>query len=365
MRRGLLLLMLVFLSLPRQATAAVIRGASSTFRPLPGTGYSTQSEAFKQPCITGTVQESGAQAGTLSLVTAMSQSELESSLGFEAGGKAHFGLVSVSASAQFARSTRSTKRSLSAVYSASYEFKNLVLSNVAMTATGKQALQAQQWAEMCGNEYVAQVVRGASLYFSLRLDFASESDQESFASAFDLDAPFIGVSTRIKKASSTANQNTKVTISAFQLGGDVSKLSSIFNARGSNVYAVAECTFGRFDVCERVLSSAIAYATDLREGFPASLRPNGPADSGPADLAYVTHPYPFTNLTPPPQVTVEIANARKTLAEQFDASLVNHTRARPPARPGPDGCPENSAAADSRSREQESWRPRRCGDCLL
>jgi len=226
----MLALLLAFVGPASSARAAVVRASTDASKPILGYGYSTQGESFKQPCVQGTVTYAGAQSATLSLVMSMSQGELESSLGFSVGAKARYGLYTASASAKFARASRASDRSVSLIYSAQYGLQNAILTDPKMTEAASQALSGMRWDTICGDQFVQEIVRGAALYFTIRIDFTSKAQQQVFEAAFKLDSPFVGLDARLRQASSKFDRQTKVTISALQIGGDATKISTMFGA---------------------------------------------------------------------------------------------------------------------------------------
>ncbi len=89
-----------------------------------GQGYDVNEERFAGLCVLGDRQFAGTQESSVSFDKKVSETEVADSLGFSVGGKARYGMITGSLSAEFASSSSSSDYSEVAVYSAKYQFKN-------------------------------------------------------------------------------------------------------------------------------------------------------------------------------------------------------------------------------------------------
>lgn len=321
-------LLLAFLSLP--AVADEIIAPSIKEHALLGTGFATKKDQFEEGCVVGETKYSGAPTSTIGLTQILSQSELSDSLGFSAGTKFRYGLVSVSAAAKFMSSSQSTSYSLSTVYEATYHFKNEILTKPEMSEIGKKVMENdERWLETCGDHYVWQRELGAKIYFSIRIDFSSEADKKYFEANFSLAAPMLSIASSLEKAKERLSKKTTVNVSAIQVGGSVEKLSQIFGNSDDRM-AFVDCSIGKFENCHKVLKSALDYATDTQNGFPAQIVPELGTEnpSGPAILAYYTKSYKGAGIYPAtyPLLEPAIASAREELANRFEQNYGFRTK---------------------------------------
>lgn len=82
----------------------------------------------------------------------------------------------------------------------------------------------------CGNEYVAEVIRGAHLLYSIRVKFNSIEETQKFDSNFSVAGPMASTSITLQTATAQLSKDTRIVVSGLQIGGDVSKLTQVFSA---------------------------------------------------------------------------------------------------------------------------------------
>ena len=290
--------------------------------------------------MTGEVDYGGAQESFLTFDRSLSSSEVSSSLGFEVNTRARYGVVKGSASAKFMQQATDSRYSETTVYLHRIRFKNARLKpdTVSLTPNIGATVKKQgnsfvwdDWEKVCGHEFVSQAALGAELYICMRLEFATERDSSDFRASFNVKGPSFAVEGQLEKASDMFAGKASIIVSAYQLGGDVSRLSSIFNSPqpdGSKESApILRCSIENPKACLEVLDRALKYASDTNDpnAFPQQLR-NGQllpsATGGPAELIYVTEPW--TNLAflpPPPEITSLVKSAREELSRVFEENL--------------------------------------------
>jgi Leucine-rich repeat (LRR) protein len=304
-----------------------------------GQGYDVSEERFAGLCVLGDRQFAGTQEATISFDKKVSETEVADSLGFSVGGKARYGLITGSLSAEFTSSSSSSDYSEVAVYSAKYQFKNQKLNYTGLTPQGQQAKGSavgnnfvwENWEKTCGHEFVEQVVQGASLYISIKIEFSTKASKTAFDAQFSLSGPMFEVGGKLSTASKQFGKTASISIQAYQLGGDVAKLSQALNANLGDkpeVKAIAVCSMDNPDACLQLLNGAIKYATDE---FPKQINPALGADNpaGPADLIYITKPWSDLALYSPPAIIADgVKTAREDLSFQFERNLKYRNRVR-------------------------------------
>ena len=323
-----------------------IQSASRTEKAALGEGYNTKEEAFAGECVLGTTQYLGAQESNINFQRSMSATELADSLGFSIGGRARIGLISASMSAKFASESSSSDYSEIMIYSARYKFKNAKLSYTGLTPVGERAKGSSSdsnfvwdnWEKTCGHEYVEQITLGASLYISVKLEFSSKAEKTAFNAEFDVSGPMFEVGGTLEVASKKFGKRASITVQAYQLGGDVSKLSNALSAKSTmnvgqgqeakNVSALLCCSMDNPAACLALFDGALQYAANE---FPQQIKPEYKLEdpAGPAQLSYITRPWQELALYPPPPLIAEAVRvAREDISLQFEQNLKYRNRVR-------------------------------------
>lgn len=286
-----------------------------------GTGYQTDKENFVGIGVTGTSTNVGVAQSTFSFSQSLSEKEAEDELGFSVGGKARFGAYQLSAAAKFARNSISTSYSVSSVWVSDYIFPSKKLIDITKTKIGVEVFE-HHWDETCGDRYVEEIGMGAKLFFSIRVDFNSLESKNSFTSEFNLTGPLVEAKANMAEASRRFEREAKITVSAFQVGGDVSKLTAIFGYSDTSAYRIAQFSLGDFDKCSALIQTAIAYSANTKTGFPSQLAPG--VLPGPAPLYYNLAKYSNAGIFPPnayPGLSILIERARQKLSDLFEEQL--------------------------------------------
>lgn len=323
-----------------------IPSASRSNKAVLGEGYNVKTEEFAGVCVTGNVQYAGTPESSIRFDRSMSSTEVADSLGFSLGGKARYGLYKGSMSAKFASEASASDYAEVLVYSAQYNFKNARLNYTGLSDVGERAKGSSSdsnfvwdnWERTCGHEYVEQVVLGASLYISIKLEFATKADKQSFNAEFSVGGPMFEAKGALEKASSKFGKKASVTIQAYQLGGDVAQLSQALSGTSNvqvtvgdsvenkNVNALISCSMDNPSACLALLDRAMEYATNE---FPTQVKPDyDPTHpAGPAELVYLTSPWDELALYPPPPLLEDSVNvAREDLSFIFEQNLKYRNR---------------------------------------
>ncbi|WNG57326.1 leucine-rich repeat domain-containing protein [Archangium gephyra] len=307
---------------------------------LLGTGFSVEDESFRGQCLQGTVAYSGAAMSDASLVLVDSYERIKSDLGINISGKATFATWDLNAAAHFAMNAAETLNSSSMTFRYQVRGRNAMLVDAVPTARALEARTRGSEAvkQMCGTEFIQQVELGAGLWVNVRYDFLDQAAKSQFSADVKVNILklFSGsggvtlVDDRLKKSAS-------ITVSALQVGGDPTKLSSIFSTTCQDeasqptgggtpgtagpprrCIAALSCSLERPQDCQAALERIVTYAA---EEFPAQLqdlRYDPTSASGAAIMAYITQGYKtggFYDLLneDSPLVEVAVINARAQL----------------------------------------------------
>jgi len=311
-----------------------------------GEGYDSENEEFVGECIKGSVIYLGAQEASIEFSRSLSSTELSSELGFAIGGKARYGVTTASLSARFASEASASDYSEVTVYSSRYRFKNAKINSVELTETGRIARGTndpndrytwETWETTCGHEFVDQISLGASLYICVSIEFMTSEQKQQFNAEFNIKGPAVSASAQFKEASKKFGRQASIAVSAYQLGGDVTRISQMFNSErgaGNNeIHALLRCSMENPEACLEVFNNALKYATDTNNpnAFPQQIHPdfNPNSPGGVADLTYITRPWSDLAFYQPPALLTEgVRIARETLSFEFERHLKFRNRIR-------------------------------------
>ena len=138
------------------------------------------------------------------------------------------------------------------------------------------------------------MTRGARLFFSIRIDFSSKDKKDEFANSFSISGPLFSAEANLNKASKQFSRDAKITVTAYQVGGDVSKVTALFPSTPVGKTGFVQCQLGDLQTCADVIRDALGYATNVATGFPSQLEPG--AKPGGAPLEFRTALYSAAGL---------------------------------------------------------------------
>lgn len=321
-RRGLwLAAAMAGLAAGSSAQATDIAALTANRAAQAGYAYNSEKQEFiGNACVKGGLGTGGAQSSSFSFQQTLSETEASEQLGFSAGGRARFGLTTASASARFMRNSTSTRYSVSAVWMSDYNLPVSKLSdNVTYSDIGNSVKgNSERWRETCGDEYVEEIVLGARLFFSIRVEFTSLERKQEFQAQFSLSGSVGSVEAALNKATRDFSRDAVVKVSAHQLGGDVSKLTEVLGTQEAATTGFVQCTLGSFKDCAEAIGRAITYARDTSKGFPSQIAPD--AKPGPAAITYRTAKYTALGIFSQTNPLLDNANkeARRRLNGYFE-----------------------------------------------
>ena len=287
--------------------------------PQLGSSYDFDREIFiGGGCVQGKIVHDGISHATFSFDQTLSKKAVEDQLGFTIGGKARFGTVNVSTAATFMKNSISSAYSISAVWLSEYHLPSDLLEEVDTSSVGNRLFTDYgKWTKTCGDAYVGEIIRGAKLFFSIRVDFSSLEAKKSFEAEFNLSGKLYSASATLKTASSKYSRDAKITISALQIGGDVTQLTGVFGDTDTSSLRIVKCGLGDFDQCASVIEQALTYAT---QKMPTQLKTG---HGVPAPLAYRVIPYSAAGIYPNENRISEdqLKRQRRSLGEEFEKQL--------------------------------------------
>lgn len=234
---------------------------SQTDTAVLGTAYnSDKNKVFNLQCVTGTPEYRGNSVGQIQFTRDMSY---DSALNTLAGGLS-IGLtlpvVSAEASAHLATEHSST--SLSETYHVYwvgvaqkevYKAGTLGLSSYGQNLVDNQAnlIEAR-----CGNEFITEVHRGASLLATLKVEFFSSTDRTEVGGKIKVDvlAGLVSADGNLEYVDEDKKKRTKISVMVDQRGGSPERLLTILPEN------IMSCSMDNAEPCLEVFRNLIAYA---------------------------------------------------------------------------------------------------------
>lgn len=322
---------------------AEIPAGGRTGQAILGTGWDLEQEAFRGNCLDGDTVYTGQQVSSAIWDIVTDASEIQSKLGFTADARARYGAAKASLAAEFAKNSTSNAYSMVMTYKTEVRFKNAYLKDPKLTDVGKRYVSVDpgsgaliikdDFKNGCGHEYVQEVLLGAALYMTVRIDFSTKEDKQRFAGRVSFATPASKVTSSLETASSDFKNQASVKVHMYQLGGDVSQLSTALGGAktsidGQSSYALVDCSITNLEACRGAINGMLKYASDNSDNatsFPKQFgtenwKPGQPG--GPAVIAYATKSYYTAGITPPnPFVDQSVKAARESLFAAFDRQL--------------------------------------------
>lgn len=110
----------------------------------------------------------------------------------------------------------------------------------------------------CGDRLITGWKQGAFVIADIELTFKSSNDKTAFDNKFNISSEALGnITNDVKNSINQLHEEIHYSVSAFQVGGDVSKLGAITNAD------VKSCDNDNLDACGTTLSAISNYFTSI------------------------------------------------------------------------------------------------------
>lgn len=245
------------------SSAMVVSSSASGGAGVLGQGFDPQSVAFRGECVTGDVAYSGSPSASIKMTRSLSVDELRESLGVDVSASVSAGAFNGNVAVKFATESASSRFSESFVFSYEMLGKRALLTNGQLTPKGTQLLgkDVDVRKAACGTEYVDQVELGAQLFVSVRFDFATESAKDEFKLQLGGSIPIGKLQVAVDLAKSSFKKNVTVKVSALQIGGNASKLSTFLRPDAANKVPSLLCGIDTPEECEKAIAAVVNYAT--------------------------------------------------------------------------------------------------------
>jgi hypothetical protein len=284
---------------------------------LLGGGYDSDRDRFKPAsCLNGSETTIGAGSSRLDGSLTLGYEQLKEDFELDVNGEVHLGLFNVDAKTEFALNTLETSLSRSFVIKFVVNLPNgkfVLNQNTPLNALGQSIVATNdlcQFRTVCGDQFIDQTKRGASLYVALTFDFDTQERKQQFDLEFGAGVSGIGnIRAQAKNLSTELKKYGRMTIKAFQVGGRISRLADIFGTSSNGISPAVTCSLEDLSSCDTLINAILAYAVVFGQD----------AESNPETLGYKYATYNEINISAPSsELTSEIVLARNQLANAYE-----------------------------------------------
>lgn len=255
-------------------------------------GWDSEYQRKLSPCLAGDFVYRGAQASDLSFMRDYTYEQIMNETGSGLSGEASlFGLAAAKVEGEMARSLASTDESTSFIYHFSLFGKSAVLSERRFNAKGSIAYGKEDllhFRDQCGDQFVEQVKLGGRLYIGVKYTFGSKEtkDKVTLRTTLSLFWGLIKVSKSWTKEFRELMQDVRITIEAYQLGGDPQQLAALKRS-----VLEGSCAGDAPERCVAAVDRLLEYASkDFGEQL-LDMQLSENADRGPAIIGIVLEDY--------------------------------------------------------------------------
>lgn len=296
-----------------------------------GQGWSSDNDSPVAKCLIGAIDHVGTPSGSLTLDTRYSYHDVLKQMNLSVDGRVSLLGFSLNANAKYANMLRDTALSSSFIYQASVLLKNRQFEvpndRNPLTWIGQQYFNHPvKFRKFCGDQFITQQKIGGSLYVAIKFYFHNMEKKKSFDQFAKASfGNFISIEQNLSKLSKDIKQDGSVSVIAFQIGGDPTKLGQILGSPDGKTASVLTCHLNNVSACEATMGQVLNYASQNSRGnFPNQFNDANPNHAiGPGVIENELQDYgvviPIEHS--PSLVTPDIRNARKKLSSLYEKAI--------------------------------------------
>ncbi|MCK5524427.1 MAG: choice-of-anchor D domain-containing protein [Thiomargarita sp.] len=229
----------------------------SDFIPSLGFGYDKPRDLHKpQSCLNGNNAQIGSGEAKLDFNLVSSYEQLKKELGITVDFNISATIFKLNAHSEFAVKHRETKLSKSMVLKSEI-WLHKQFNHQGLNEYGQKMLDNGErcFINACGNSFVYQADIGGRLFVAMKFDFSSEEYKKTFFASLGASYKMVDIKATVKKLDQSTIQGGSITLSAHQIGGDVTKLGNVFSDS-----SILNCSLTNLSFCEQAMNNAINYA---------------------------------------------------------------------------------------------------------
>lgn len=225
-------------------------------------GWDSEYQRKLSPCLEDDFLYRGAQASDLTFMRDFTYDQIMKETGAGIYGKASlFGLASAKVQGDMALALASTDDSTSFIYNFSLLGKSAVLRELRFNDKGSSAYNKNDllhFKTQCGDQFVEQVKLGGQLYIGVKYNFLTKEtkDKISLKVTLSLFWGLIKVSKTWSKEFRDMMKDVRISIEAYQVGGDPRKLQELKDS----IYS-GSCAGDEPELCAAALDRLLEYGS--------------------------------------------------------------------------------------------------------
>lgn len=273
----------------------------------------------------------------INLSQTVDRDELSKDLNVDISASGGWGMFSASASANYMHHTENTDYTENFTYSERYYATAMLdISPLHADTTGFTPAAADDYnkegvkafTNRYGDTFIQQLPMGGFLVVNMQLHFTSALDKTNFDAAVGGGfGSIFSASASIQSAVTKSNSHGSIEVSAYQLGGDATKLANIFAKKAEGGYYITTCSLDNLKDCQGTIDGIIAYA---QNDFSQQIKPNPDSGAPVGNLVVVGQPLLTTysskfNTDPAPTLEPSVVTARLQLANMYNMMKKNKT----------------------------------------
>lgn len=282
-----------------------------------GSGYQTATGTFLGQRVRGSLGFHGSQMGEWKFKTNLSSSEKAKLINGSAEASVNFKIFSASGSLDLDYVRKKHNNSFSQTLYLDVVGKSVQLDECEIADRMKSSIKKGNADRIFGDSFVDSITQGGRLILDIVINFDQKTDSTRVNGNVGLEImQFIRGSAKADVRIESILKDTQITVKAKQVGGDPTKLSSMFEGGGSMI----SCGTGNYEKCTDLIRSVIKYGDKFGEQL-LGLNHDPSCPLGPAVISFTTKSYEDEGLDVfpgrNPIVAREILAAQRELTEEY------------------------------------------------
>jgi len=245
-----------------------------------GEGWSSDNDAPVGQCLFGKIGYVGTPSASLSLNLLYNYKDVLEQLNLLANGNFTLAGFQLRAAANYSHMLEDSAYTQTFIYRAIIRLKNRrfvpPVDKSPLTWIGRQYAQdPMMFRANCGDKFISEQQLGGMLYVAVKLKFHTRQEKLKFNASLGADInSLLKLTENLSKAANSVQRDGALSVTAFQMGGDPTKLGKILGAKsGADSVSMLSCSLDNLRDCHKAINAILVYASDSSQGnFPAQFK---------------------------------------------------------------------------------------------